>query len=256
MAESFALGTITPSGNRTVERVVQAMLADLPGARPISRAFQSWAIRAASQATTCRACLMPRPCSLHALPDVISWNGTKGGALGFEVDRELTAEVTRATGLPASTSALAFLDALKALSARRIALVTPYDDAYQAKCIKAFAGQGFETVSERHSGLLDNFSYGRVPPENIAAMTRAAVGEVRPDAVIYFCTNFFGAEIAPVLEAELGVRCSIPRRSASGVHCARRAEAFGARAVGASLHAVRPSASGAAAVWPVKCFTR
>ncbi len=205
MAESFALGTITPSGNRTVERVVQAMLADLPGA---SAHFTR--IPVVGDTGGIAGYDMPRMLDAatllsHALPDVISWNGTKGGALGFEVDRELTAEVTRATGLPASTSALAFLDALKALSARRIALVTPYDDAYQAKCIKAFAGQGFETVSERHSGLLDNFSYGRVPPENIAAMTRAAVGEVRPDAVIYFCTNFFGAEIAPVLEAELGV---------------------------------------------------
>ncbi len=28
-------------------------------------------------------------------------------------------------------------------------------------------------------------------------MTRAAVAETRPDAVVFFCTNFFGADIAP-----------------------------------------------------------
>ncbi len=141
----------------------------------------------------------------HALPDVISWNGTKGGALGFEVDRQLAEQITVATGIPASTSALAVLDALASLSARRIALVTPYDDAYQAKCVAGFAGQGIDTVSGRHAGLTDNYSYGLVPAGEIAAMTRAAVAETRPDAVVYFCTNFCGAEIAPVLEEELNL---------------------------------------------------
>ncbi len=64
----------------------------------------------------------------HALPDAISWNGTKGGALGFDVDRALVAEITAATGIPACMlplTALALLDALEALSARRIALITP-----------------------------------------------------------------------------------------------------------------------------------
>ncbi len=139
----------------------------------------------------------------HALPDAISWNGTKGGALGFDVDRALVAEITKATSIPASTSALALLDALEVLSAKRVALITPYDDAYQAKCVMGFSGQGIQTVSERHSGLVDNFSYGLVPAEEIAAMTRAAVAETRPDAVVFFCTNFFGAEIAPALELEL-----------------------------------------------------
>jgi maleate isomerase len=205
VADGFVLGTITPSGNRTVERVVQAMLADLPGA---SAHFTR--IPVVGDTGGIAGYDMPRMLDAatllsHALPDVLSWNGTKGGVLGFDVDRELVAAITRATGLACSTSALAFLDALKALSARRIALVTPYDDAYQTKCIKAFARQGFETVSERHSGLVDNFSYGLVSAGDIVAMTRAAVAEVKPDAVIYFCTNFLGAEIAPVMERELGL---------------------------------------------------
>ena len=78
----------------------------------------------------------------HALPDVICWNGTKGGALGFEVDLRLTADITAATGLPATTSALSILDALNLLEALRIVLITPYDDAYQAKCIARLCGEG------------------------------------------------------------------------------------------------------------------
>ena len=69
----------------------------------------------------------------------------------------------------------------------------------------AFAGKGFATIAERHSGLQDNFSYGRVTEDEIAAMTRAALGEARPDAVIYFCTNFAGASVAPLIEIEFGI---------------------------------------------------
>ncbi len=49
--------------------------------------------------------------------------------------------------------------------------------------------------------------------------------EVQPDAVIYFCTNFFGAEIAPVLEAELGV--PVLDSTALGVWGAMRARQGG-----------------------------
>ncbi len=203
MVEGFTLGTVTPSGNRTVERVVQSMLGDMPGAAALFTRIPVVGDTGGVAGYDMARMIDAATLLSHALPDAISWNGTKGGALGFDVDRALVAEITKATSIPASTSALALLDALEVLSAKRVALITPYDDAYQAKCVMGFGGQGIQTVSERHSGLVDNFSYGLVPAEEIAAMTRAAVAETRPDAVVFFCTNFFGAEIAPALELEL-----------------------------------------------------
>ncbi len=108
----------------------------------------------------------------------------------------------RGDGIPATTSALALLDALETLSARRIALITPYDDAYQAKCVKGFSGQGLQTVSERHSGLVDNFLRPGAARGNRGHDTRCGRRD-EPDAVVFFCTNFFGADIAPALEQEL-----------------------------------------------------
>lgn len=202
---AFALATITPSGNRTVERVVQAMCRDIPqGSAHFSRipvvGDTGGAFDYAWERMLDAATLLS-----HAKPDAISWNGTKGGSLGFEIDRKLTARIQEATGVPASTSALAILEALRLIGARSIALVTPYDESYQSNCIRAFAAQGLPCIAERHSGLSDNFAYGDVPEAEIAAMTRAAVAEARPDAVVYFCTNFLGAEIAPGLEEELGL---------------------------------------------------
>lgn len=205
MVRPVALATITPSGNRIVEQVTQAICGGRPG---LSTHFTRIPVHGDTGGIT--GYEMPRMLDAatllsHARPDVISWNGTKGGALGFEVDRALCAEITAATGIVATTAALAILDALDRLKARRIALVTPYDDAYQTKCIAAFAARGFTCVAERHAGLIDNFSYGEIPAPEIAAMTRAALAEAPADAVIYFCTNFGGAPVAAEIEAEYDV---------------------------------------------------
>lgn len=205
MVRPVVLATITPSGNRIVELVTQAIC----GGRPdLSTHFTRIPVHGDTGGVA--GYDMPRMLDAatllsHARPDVISWNGTKGGALGFEVDRALCAEMTAATGIVATTAALAILDALDRLKARRIALVTPYDDAYQAKCIAAFAARGFTCVAERHAGLIDNFSYGEISEAEIAAMTRAALAEAPADAVIYFCTNFGGAGVAVEIEAESNV---------------------------------------------------
>lgn len=200
-----AIGTITPSGNRIVEAVVQAMGRDMPEVATLFSRIPVVGDTGGASDYAWERMLDAATLLSHARPDVISWNGTKGGALGFDIDRRLTARITDATGIPASTSALSILDALGALGARSISLVTPYDGAYQARCVAAFASQGFACVSERHSGLIDNLSYASVTASDIAGMTRAAIAEARPDAVVFFCTNFAGAFPAPALEAETGV---------------------------------------------------
>src|SRR5690349_204853 len=45
--------------------------------------------------------------------DVIAWNGTSGSWLGPDHDREIVEEITAATGIPATTSTLAYLDAFR-----------------------------------------------------------------------------------------------------------------------------------------------
>ncbi len=205
MSTSFALATITPSGNRVVEQVTQAMCMPLQG---FSTQFSRIPVYGdTGGATGYDWARMVDAATLlsHAKPDVICWNGSKGGVLGFDIDKELCSRITDATGVTATTAALSTLDAFAALDISRIALVTPYDSAYQAKCIKAFADRGIETVSEKHSNLTDNFSYCQISEAEIAAMTRAALKGSSAQAVVYFCTNFAGASVAPIIEAEFDV---------------------------------------------------
>jgi maleate isomerase len=205
MRRHFALATITPSANRVVEDVTQAICRDL---QDVSVHFTRIPVHGDTTAAagydwermSDAAVLLS-----HAMPDCICWNGTKGGALGFDADRELCSRLGATTRLPVVTSALAILELLQVLRAERIALVTPYDAAYQAKCIMGFAAQGIACVSERHSDLIDNLTYASVREDEIAAMTRAAAAEGSPKAVVFFCTNFNGARIGAALEQEIGL---------------------------------------------------
>ena len=58
--------------------------------------------------------------------DVIAWNGTSGSWLGSAHDQDLVQEITEATGVPATTSTLAYLEAFRTFGTERIALFTPY----------------------------------------------------------------------------------------------------------------------------------
>jgi maleate isomerase len=198
------VATITPSGNRVVEPVTQTLCA-AAGVDSLFSRIDVHGDTGGAADYDWKRMLEAATLLSHARPDVICWNGTKGGALGFEIDRRLTARISEATGCPATTSALSILEALALLDAKSIALVTPYDAAYQAKCVAGFRKIGIEVAAERHSGLLDNLSYAGVTEADIAAMTRAAVAEAHCDAIVYFCTNLAGAGIAAQLEAELGL---------------------------------------------------
>lgn len=55
----------------------------------------------------------------HAEVDVIAWNGTSGGWLGFDVDRELCDLITKRTGIPATTSMLAQVEAFAEFNVKR-----------------------------------------------------------------------------------------------------------------------------------------
>src|SRR5439155_1920672 len=106
--------------------------------------------------------------------------------------------------VPATTSTLACIDAVRALGAKRIGLVSPYIDDVQHRIGDVWAEEGVAPRAERHLGLRDNFSFGEVAPETIAGMIRAVAAE-GADAVVILCTNLDGAALAAALERELDI---------------------------------------------------
>lgn len=136
--------------------------------------------------------------------DVIAWNGTAGSWLGVEIDRTLAGEITSATGIPATTSTLAYLEAFGLFGIHRIGLVTPYVAAVNQRIIQTYAGENVEVVSQDHFDLTDNESFARVPEDDIRAAGRDA-SSAGPEAVVFLCTNLAGAPVVEQLEADTGV---------------------------------------------------
>ena len=201
------LGMLTPSSNTVLEPVTQAMLAGLPEVSVHFSRFRVTEIALSSSALAQfdeREIFRAAELLADAKVNVIAWNGTSSGWLGFEADRQLCGKITAETGIPATTSMLALNDILERTGARRLGLVTPYLDEVQARIAGNYSALGIECAAERHLGLSDNFSFSEVSEDQIRDMTRQ-VAATRPDAIAIICTNLRGAPLVEELERELDV---------------------------------------------------
>jgi maleate isomerase len=206
---SLRLGMLTPSSNTVLEPATYALLA---GASGVSAHFQRLRVLSISleAGSTGQFDLAPMVAAAAMLADArvhaICWNGTSGAWLGAAADRALCAAITEATGIPATTATLALHEALRALGARRVGLVTPYLGSVQAAILTNLRAEGFETAAERHLEDPGNFSFAGHAPELVTRLVREVAAE-GCEAIAIHCTNFRGLEAAaavtevPVLDS-------------------------------------------------------
>ena len=191
------IGMLTPSSNTALEPLTSAMLVELP---EVSVHFGRFRVTEISLKPNALAQFDEGPIVeaarllADAHVDVIVWNGTSSGWLGFEADVGLCQRIEKGVGVRCCTSKT---------GRRRFGLVTPYLHDVQAAIVKNYAHHGFECVAERHLNQSVNFSFSEVTPALISAMARE-VAVVRPQCITTFCTNLHAAQLAPALEAELG----------------------------------------------------
>jgi maleate isomerase len=137
--------------------------------------------------------------------DAILWNGTSGSwtGKGFEADVSLCEEISRVTGVKASTSSLAQLDVLKLYGIKRFALAVPYVEEPTRKIIETYGNQGFSVVSTARLDQTENVVIGNTPFERIKQLLRDADS---PDAecIVVACTNLPATAVVDEMEAELG----------------------------------------------------
>ena len=207
MSPAIRLGMLTPSSNTVLEPVTSAMLRGLTGVsahfsrfRVTEIALTPGALAQFDDAEIMRAAEL----LAHARVNVIAWNGTSSGWLGFDADLRLCQRITEASGITATTSMLALNEALQRAGARRLGLVTPYRGDVQARIVANYEVAGLNCVAGRHLELQDNFSFAEVAPSEVARMARE-VAAARPDAIAIICTNLRAAPLAATLEAELGI---------------------------------------------------
>jgi maleate isomerase len=207
MAKRILLGMLTPSSNTTLEPVTMQMIHGVAEASVHFGRFRVTEIALSDQSRgqfDDREILRAAELLSHAKVDVIGWNGTSSGWLGFDADQRLCRRITEATGIPACTSVLALNEIFRRTGVDRFGLVTPYRADVQAAIVRNYAASGFRCVAERHLGLQDNYSFSEVGADEIRRMTREVAAD-RPQAITIFCTNLRGAPLVEELEAELGI---------------------------------------------------
>jgi maleate isomerase len=195
---------LTPSSNTVLEPVASAMVIGLPHVSvhfsrfPVTEiSLREHALRQFEHDEIIRAATLLS----QARVDVVAWNGTSTGWLGFDTDERLCAALTSATGIPACTSVLALNEILALTGAKSVAFVTPYRDDVQQMITRNYERAGFQVVAEQHLGLEENFSFSTVTAERLREMARR-LATVGPDAIAIFCTNLRGAPLVEELEAE------------------------------------------------------
>lgn len=204
---TIRLGMLTPSSNSVLEPMTARMLA---GQDVVTAHFSRVRVTQIGLSAVALGQFAQEPMLAAAdlLADArvasILWNGTAGAWLGFDNDVSLAAAVTERTGVPASTSALAFRDLFRRRGIERIGLVTPYTGDVQARIQANWRSDGFDCSAERHLGLSENFEFALAGTSEIAGMVRAVAAEGAQAAAIV-CTNLAGGAIAAALEAELGI---------------------------------------------------
>ena len=207
MTKRILLGMLTPSSNTILEPISQAMVAGLPEVSVhFSRLKVTEIALSASSLAQFDDSEILRAAELlaHAKVDVIGWNGTSSGWLGFEADVRLCERITSVTGIAATTSMLALNEVLASTEVKQLGFVTPYLDDVQVRILANYSALGIACRGERHLGLQDNFSFSEVTRQQIIDMTRTVAREA-PQAIAVICTNLNAAPLVGGLEQEVGI---------------------------------------------------
>ena len=207
MTSRVFLGMLTPSSNTILEPVTTAMIAGLPEVTAHFSRFKVTEIALSGPALAQfddSEILRAAELLAHARVNVIAWNGTSSGWLGFERDVRLCERIKEATGIEACTAMLALNEVLETTGAKRVGFVTPYLDDVQARINANYETAGYVVAADRHLGMQDNFSFSEVTADQMRVMTRD-VAAAKPDAIAIVCTNMRGAPLAEELEEAHGI---------------------------------------------------
>ncbi|MCD2195058.1 maleate cis-trans isomerase [Actinomycetospora endophytica] len=122
------------------------------------------------------------------------------------VEEEVAAQL-RERGLPAGlvSSAGALVEALHAMPARRIALVTPYMRPLAEQVVAYLEAEGLEVLDWVALEVADNADVGCIPGDRVMAAARGLDLTGAEALVISACVQMPSLPLIPVAEAEFGL---------------------------------------------------
>ncbi|WP_048152527.1 maleate cis-trans isomerase family protein [Palaeococcus ferrophilus] len=137
--------------------------------------------------------------------DIILYGCTSGSFIGGKnFEKELEAKIEREVNLPVVSTSSAVLEALGAVDAQRVLVITPYTDEINEREREFLEANEFEVLDIRGLGIEDNTQIGKLEPYEAYRLAKATFMD-EADAIFISCTNFRTFEIIELLEEDFGV---------------------------------------------------
>ncbi|HEY7167177.1 MAG TPA: maleate cis-trans isomerase [Candidatus Binatia bacterium] len=125
---------------------------------------------------------------------------------GFGHDQELRTRIGAATGIQATTSLTAVVNALRALQIRSVAVATTYIPDIDQRLAAVLEQSGFRIAAIRGMGLKRSIDMGKITPEQTYRFARDVVASAaNVDAIFISCGNLRTFEIIETLETDFGL---------------------------------------------------
>jgi maleate isomerase len=204
IATKAAIGVIVLATDQTLEHEFRAMLAIDGVAYYESRIANASAINPTTLAAMERDMAGAAGLILPGTPlDVIAYGCTSGTVVIGE-DKVFARIREARPGIACTTPITAAIAGLKALGARRLALLTPYVDSVNQLLRDFILARGLSVPVIGSFNHEDDREVARMTTGSIKAAVRALAAEPSVDGVFVSCTSLRVAGIVEELEAEIG----------------------------------------------------
>lgn len=139
-------------------------------------------------------------------PDLLVFGCTSAGSLfGLEFDAKFCDELGQLTGCPALGVINAATQALARANAKRVAVITPYNEDLTDAVAKALTCPGREVVAAFGMGITVNVELCDPTPDDIVKFAKEKLKGYSFDTLFVSCTNFRALEAKKMLERDFGV---------------------------------------------------
>ncbi len=138
-------------------------------------------------------------------PDLLVFGCTSAGSLfGLEYDARICRQLGERAGCRGLGVISAVAEALERQAARRLAVITPYNEDLP-KSVASAVSAGREIVCAYGMGIEDNVALADPTPAEIVAFARARLAGKSFDGIFVSCTNFRAYEARAALAEALAV---------------------------------------------------
>jgi len=200
------IGLITLATDTSVLPEIARTMPDDVAVYPAPIVLPRGEVNAAALAEMLEGDQLERAASLLAWAEVqvILFACTTGSLVhGVGWDRELARRIEGASGIPATTTTTAVLEALRAVEATALAVATPYIDELNAIERRFLEASGFRVSAIAGLGCATDFEIGRLGPDDARALA-ARVDAPEADAIFISCTNFHCLPAVAAIERTSG----------------------------------------------------